>query len=416
MTKPSVYFINKAKIALYKMDNVRSVFVDIKIRAGSYYEKGDNWGVFHLLEHLLFAGTEKLPNHQTIEDFKYDHGIDFNGTTSGRYISFWFKFPDTEINAGVFLIDQIIFHSTIPKKQIDKEISIISQEYQDRWDSPYRRFGLKINENIFGKNNFLIRDGIGQPEYLKKISREKIINLYHQYFQPQNMVISLVGNFNQTSIIKSIKQIFNKNSNTFLPKLPSTKINKNLKNLNHQDNINQTYLSIDWFKKKKYSIQERFALNAVNFILGSGTNSILYQKLRHELGLVYDINSRFVEMYTDINFFEVWSSVENKNSQKVIDIIKIETDNFISQGISQEIFTKIKKYLDFQTLMSFDSINGISSHIINNLFYENKIYTPQETLEITNKITADQAIGLAKEIFNSKNMTINTMTPIKPEN
>lgn len=416
MTKPTVYSINKAKIALYKMNNVRSIFVDFKIRAGSYYEKGNSWGTFHLLEHLLFAGTEKLPNRQIIEDFKYDHGIDSNGATSGRNISFWFKFPDTEIDAGIFLIEQIIFYSTIPINQFEKENSIISQKHQSKWDSPHLRFGLKINENIFGKNNFLVRDGLGQPDYLKKINQKEIVALYHQYFQPQNITMSIVGNFNKPSTIKKIEQIFNKIQNTFLSKPPSTKIIQNPQNLTYQDNTSQTYLVINWVKKKNYSLKERLALNIFSFILRSGTNSILCKKLRHELGFVYDINSRFVQMYSDINFFEVWSSVENKNVKNITNIIKTEIDNLLSQGINKELFLKAKKFINYQTLMSFDSINGISSHIINDLFYENKVYTPQEILKITDKITADQTIGLAKEILNSKNMTISVMTPIKPEN
>jgi len=75
MTKITTISINKSKIALYKLNGVRSVMLNVMIRAGSYYEKGENWGAFHFLEHLVFNGTEKLPTLQDIENFKYEHGI-----------------------------------------------------------------------------------------------------------------------------------------------------------------------------------------------------------------------------------------------------------------------------------------------------------------------------------------------------
>ena len=397
------------------MKEVRSVFINISIHAGSWYEESDSWGAFHFLEHLLFTGTEKFPTHDDIENFKYEHGINFNGSTSGGEINFWFNLPDIELTSGLFLIDQIIFHPLIPINQFDKEISIINQEFENKWDNPQNRFNKFLYQNLLGKDNFINRDGLGQIDFIKKLNQSDLINLHHQYFQPQNMTISIVGNFDQITLIKTIKNIFENYTNTYKSKLKTTKIKKSKAIFNYYDNVNQSYLVMNWIKKKKYSLQERITLNMASFMIGSGSNSILFKKLRHQLGLVYNINSKS-STWLDIQNFEVWSSVENKNINKVIDIIKEEINQFLSKKIDPILFKKTRRYMDYQTLMSFDSVNNISNSLIKDLFYENKIYTPKEIINLAKKITPKQMVNLLKEIINQKNMTINVMTQIKPEN
>ncbi len=414
MQKPLVFNINQAKIVLYPINQFPTIHINIFVKAGSWYETGNQWGAFHYLEHLIFQGSKRYPTNQALETIKQNHGINFNGSTGGSDMNFYLSLPDSKIKPALEIIDQFIFNPIFNPINFSRELSVIAQEYYKYWDNPYNRFYQKSNENILGENNFLNRNGIGQPEFIKGLSQDDLVKLHSQYFQPQNMVISITGNFDSEKIKKSLDKILNFKKNNFTPKFNKTSFRVKQKNFNYQDKSERSDIFFSWVTKNKFSYQEKISLNIASFIFARSTNSILFQKLRQEQGLVYDINSSFTHS-KDINFFEIWSSSENKNIDKITDIVQSEVKKFLQSGIEVKKFNQIRQYMNYRTLMGNDSISKISYDIGKQLFYDNKIRLPQEIVDIANGITLPKFMTTLKEIIIPQETIISTMTPIKPE-
>jgi predicted Zn-dependent peptidase len=412
MVKPKVLKINNASIVFYPVKEVRTIMVDVWVKAGSWYEKGPQWGLFHLLEHLLFSGTSKLPNHNSIELYKQTYGINNNAWTGGQTMGFWFKFPDISINEGLEFMDQIVFNSIIPEDQIEKEISIISQEYFDKWDDPVTRFDYFTFDNLIGRESHYYRDGIGQPEYLKTVGRKELVEIYHQYFQPQNIFISIVGNYNESFLIDKLTSILQKYQNRQMDEPKWAVLPPKDHFIKYQDNVSQSYILINWFleNEKKLDLKTRYGINMFSFILGGGANSILFKRIRQELGLVYNIRSRFWSL-PKIYFFEIIVSVDTSKLDTLLENIKTVTEKFINNPISSTEFEQVRHYMDLQTLISFDSVDHISNNLVDDLFYEHHVYTPEDKIEIAHKIDLEQI----KKLFSSKiswnNSYISVMNP-----
>lgn len=415
MIRPTILDINKAKIILYPIKQFPSIHINILIRAGSWYETGPQWGAFHYLEHLIFKGSTKYPTNKHLENFKQEHGINLNGSTGGSDMSFWLSLPDFKLNQGLEIIDQFIFHPLFNPDQFKKEVSVITQEYFQFWNEPYNRFYKKFNDLIIGEDNFLNRHSIGQPEFIAQLSQSDLKTLHSQYFQPQNLIISFVGNLNPTETKNKITPILQHQTNNFSPKLPQTSIPQiKQKTLNYHDKIDQSYLIISWVKKKKLSFRDKVCLGIISSIISGNTNSILVQKIRQKLGLVYYINSSFSHSQ-DINFFEIWASTENKKLNQIIDTIQFEIKKFIQQGITTKKFNQIRQYMNYRTLMSDDSPGKISQNLSRQLFHHHKIYLPQDLVNIANKITLDDFMSVSRDLINPENTITATMTPTKPE-
>jgi predicted Zn-dependent peptidase len=414
MDRPTILEINKAKVILYPIKQFPSVYINTLIKSGSWYEEGPKWGAFHYLEHLIFQGSLKYPTNQQVEKFKQQNGINCNASTGNSNMCFWFNFPDFKINQGLELFKQLLFNPIFSPKNFQKELSVIAQEYYQYWDSPHNRFYQKIDNNILGPNNFLNRHPVGQPEFIKTLSQTDLVSLHSKYFQPQNMVITIVGNFDIEKTKDKLNKIFSKAENNFQPKLPKTITNIETKKMEYQDTVDRAYLVLSWVKKKKYSSQQRLSLNAASFILANSTNSILFQKIRQKLALVYDISSKFYKN-KDIRFFEIWASSETKNLNPLINAIQIEIKKFLNAGISQEVFDKYQQYMNYRTLMGLDSLQQISDNFSSQLFYDKTISLPQDFINIANKITLSQFMDTVKDIINPQETIVSTMTPIKPE-
>lgn len=401
--------INKSQIFLSPSKDVRTVYIDILIKAGSLYEKKEKWGSFHFLEHLMFDGSKIFPDKQSLENFKEEFGININGSTYGEKMEFWFRFPDINIDQGLKFFEDFIFNSLISFKKKERELSVINQEINDYWNNPSNRFSHKIKENLFGKNHIFTNNNLGQTNTLKKITQRELISLYHRFFQPQNMIIGITGNFDLKTMSSKITAIIKKYKNTKSIKLiiPETKPVKKI--IKHKDDVQQSQVVITW-PTKRFEIKEYLTLRIINFIIGGNSNSLLFQEIRNKLGLVYNIKSNIVS-WPNTNSPEIFASVETKNVNMLIEKIKEITENLSKTGISEEKLQKTKNYINIQTLMGSDTIYHICENNVFNIFRYQKLITPEDFIKIAKEITLEEINQMIKKVFNWNNAYINIMSP-----
>ncbi len=382
--------VNGAKVAYYPMEGVRSIVVKVMLKAGSWYESGQNWGNFHLMEHLLFQGTERFPSKEKLDVFRYEHGITVDASTGGESMMVVFKFPAVELTAGMEFVEQFLFHNLIKVDRLENEIKVISQEYSDKWSRPLVRFERALSEQLYGKEHLFTRDGMGNIEFIKKSNSEQLRNLYKQFFQPRSMVITLVGGFEQTVMEKTMISLLESRVNSEMPGLVLPAINPTSRELWLKDKVDQTYLSWQWVlpAPEAYISVRRLAIGLGNFMLGGSSNSFLFQKLRSQNGLVYHVSSSYTS-YPLLSLITISLSVRSELKVKAIEAVRSAVEAYRSTKVDDGQLQRNKKHIDYQLLMSFDSIGVIADSLTKDLFYEDKIYLPEDKIEIRKKITPE---------------------------
>lgn len=417
MNRPSIFHINKAKIVLFPLKSVRSIEININIRCGSWYETGDNWGAFHFLEHMLFQGTKNYPSAEKMMEFAKDNGIYSNAYTSGEMINFYLSIPDINMDKGLEALEETIFNPIFSEKKIKNELKVITQEFLSRWDRPDTRFSYKIDESLFGKNHIYNRDGIGQINYLEKISSKDLKKLHQQYFQPQNIIINITGNIeNKSKLIKKLTEILTKYPNTYKSKIKYPPIKpSSLKTVIYHDKPEQETIILTWLleKNKKNNRLKKISNSVFNNIFGNGIDSLLFKTFRLKYGLVYGIRSS-ISYKKNCSFFEISCQIDPQNSQKFLKIFKQKLKILIDQ-IDKKMFDKTIKYLNYQSLMTYDSVRDISETITNQSFRYKKIFLPEDYNNLAKKINFKKTIDYFKQKITWKDRYTFIMTPIKPE-
>jgi predicted Zn-dependent peptidase len=286
--------IRGSKIAGYQIKAVRMVSVTVIVKAGSQYENKNQQGYFHLLEHLMMTGTEKFGSFKELSNYQEEHGIRMGATTSRNQMVFWFDFPDIYISESLILIEEILFHSKINFDNIENEISIIEQEYNDCWNNPYNRFNFEIEKRLAGEECNLINDVLGTPESIKTATRKELTGLYKKYFQPNNMCWGISGNFDWNKIGKLLNKIIpSKNTQKKETKFVIKNWKPSFEKIIYKSRIEQPYIWIYWQmpSSEKYSMTKKYGLNLFNYMIGSGKHSFIVNRIRQELGLAYGIGS-----------------------------------------------------------------------------------------------------------------------------
>ncbi len=405
--------INGIQTVLYPIKDIPAVLAEMMIKAGSWYESFEHWGAFHLIEHLCHQGTKGFPTALDLELFKEDHGLTGNAYTGGDRVGFWLKGPDYSVEALLEFLNQIVYQPLLEQKNFAKEISVIEQEYRGKWDNPFRRFDLGIDENLWGKGYPYLRDGMGQPDYIKTFDQQSLTKLHQEYFTAQNTLLAVIGNFDPDKFYKKATKALQPpagEGKKYL--LPKIKPGKNQKL--HIEDVAQNRISMAWIipGRDKLDIRDRIVINLGMYLFGGTAHSILFQELREKRGLVYSTSSH-MGAYPKHGLIEIEAATQPQTTREVVKLSQELFEDFLTKPIDQHTFKRAKKFMNASTVINFDSLGQIAGSVINNFFYEGRVYLPAELIDLTLPITAAQVQETILKALHNQPPYISIMTKTK---
>ena len=189
---------NGMTIAHEKMDEIDSVIVQVAVPVGSQNELREEGGISHFLEHMAFKGTEKRTYKQLAEEVDNVGGIT-NAFTSKEYTQYFIKVLKKDVEMVFDILSDMLFNSSYPQEEIEKERGVILQEKAMYEDDP-----SSVNEDLFylkayGDTAFG-RSIIGTTENIKRFTRDDFINYRLKNYKTEEMVIGVCGNVEEDKI------------------------------------------------------------------------------------------------------------------------------------------------------------------------------------------------------------------------
>jgi len=391
MVYPKYYefTVKGAKVAVYPMRDVESVAIDVMIRAGAWYE-GRRWGAFHMLEHLTMDGTKKFPDELALELFKEENGIRSNAWTSQSDTGYWAQFPAKVMGAGFEFIFDCVFNPLLLPKDMEREISVITQEHKDTWSSPYQRFWKSQMRQMYGSSHPYARHAVGWPKYLKTLKRSDLVSLHREYFSGPNMVISVAGKIGRDEVYEQLLAVLppkkGEKKMAFLPAIKSKS-----PYLWHKEDVRQVGINLTWLTlgRMDLSFKERLTLRLAAYLIGGSARSLLFKKLRMETGLVYSTGAKWSWNPT-MGTFVAYANTSPENAQKVFPLMQEIVSSFPKMEIKKADLERAKNYLNSGLLMSYDSPGNIADQMADDLFWSSRVIPIEEYLETSNQIKASE--------------------------
>ena len=412
-------------------------------KVGSKNETPDMNGVSHFIEHMLFKGSPKFPNYLDISKTFDSNGISFNAYTSKDITAYHYKFLSSESNVDLIckITSEMLFKSLMREKDIGPERNVIIQEYHDGIDDIDEYIDDKLEECLF-EGHPLGMAIIGTLDTLHKINRKKMVDYYHKYYTPDNLLISFSGNL-KTNYMSIIEKYFKGNgshgshgshrshrshgSHTFLPininnknniqsissiipfvdKHPSYKIHC------YPKELSQDYINII-FKTRGHFDPNRYYYKLLSNILGGNMSSRLFVEIREKMGLAYSIKTDITN-YEEVGFFNIYTQNETKDTIKCIEHIFKELVKIKKEGVDEsELKNNKKNYCDIYKT-NFDDIEHENEHYSNQLILNKPLETPQMRVNTIAAMTCQQLQDASNELFNFNKVHIITFGEIKKD-
>ena len=336
------YYIFKNK----KPENRASL--NLVVKAGSLYEEEDQQGLAHFLEHMAFNGTTKYKKNELIkylQSLGLSFGGDLNAYTSFSETVYKLQVPTSkkDLETGFDVLKEWASEVTLDPKDVESEKNIIIEEWRLR-QGISQRVGDLQKKILYGDSWYSKRFPIGFPETIKNATPKRLRDYYEKWYQPENMVVIAVGDFN----VDEVKQL----------------IINNFSQLKNKTKVVDEYFSIALPKEDSVTIFTDPELTTTNFnimwkeSITSINTEESFKKNLEKILLNSILNTRFSILSKDKDSPFVYSSIYNFPLNKDTGIYAISSlikDNNVNQSITY-IIDNLKDI----------SINGISKTELEN--------------------------------------------------
>jgi len=260
---------------------------------GSVYEYDGMRGVSHFIEHMCFKGTKKIPDSNDIFGEYSKIGAYFNAVTTKRYTCYTVKCQDEYLENSLEIVSDMMMNSTFKSNEFNKEHLVIVEENNNDKNNPHIILDNEVDKILFKGSSYEFP--VDEMEYHNKetLKYNDVLEFYHTYYHPSNMILSIVSHLPFDKIKKMLKSTF------FLKKqkLPSPTVIPFMRydliryteiqyKLIMKEGLSNTLLSIG-FRTCPHNSLDKYTLFLLAKIMGGGFSSRLMKLLREKKGLVY---------------------------------------------------------------------------------------------------------------------------------
>jgi zinc protease len=211
---------NGMQVLLIENPALPMVGVNVVVKVGTAYETFATSGMSHMLEHLLFNGTDSLTQKELYDATDKIGGYN-NANTGEYYTNYMMVTPSENIYDGMNLQAGMLFHSTMPEEKFEKEKSIVMEEIAKSLANSSEQADRNVISIIY-KGHALSLPTLGTYETIKNMKRDDVFRFYKNHYLPNNMVMSVIGNFKSEEMLNKINEIYGEVSpgNVELPESP----------------------------------------------------------------------------------------------------------------------------------------------------------------------------------------------------
>lgn len=396
---------NGMTIAYDKMSEIDSVIVQVAVPVGSQNELREEGGISHFLEHMAFKGTETRTYKQISEAVDNVGGIT-NACTSKEYTMYYIKALKKDVEMIFDLLSDMLFCSSYPQVEIEKERGVILQEKAMYEDDP-----SSVNEDLFylkayGDTAFG-RTIIGTSENIKRFTRDDFINYRLKNYKTNEMIIGVCGNVEEEKVKELAEKYFGKHS---IKNQDYTR--EKVKYLGGQEikfkeDLEQIKFSLGFEGAitkfadiSKEDLKKWYAMKVGAMILGSGMSSRLFQEIREKRGLVYYIHTT-TESTPDTSLFGINAGFSPDKIHEFVPALKDEVMT-ITKNINDDELNRVINQYEAGILMSREKSSTRVGRMVGELMLFGKIVDTDEILDIVKNLTKQEIMDTMLSVLSGK--------------
>jgi predicted Zn-dependent peptidase len=381
----------------------------IIINSGSRDEDENQSGLAHFIEHLVFKRTEKRSTNQILNRLE-SVGADLNAYTTKEYTCIHASFLHPYLDRTLELFNDIVFHSTFPEDEMEKEKGVILDEISSYLDQPEEAIYDDFEDLVFAKHP-LGRNILGTTESVEGLSQQDIKNFMLANYHTDEIVVAVLGNYSFAKTVKIFSKYYdavpeNIKPHTRIAPEKSSTFNK----IEHKP-ITQAHTMLGG---TAYSLHDPYKTGLLllnNLLCGTGMSSILNLEIREKHGIAYSIESGYSAL-TDTGLFTVYFGTDKEKVEKALSLIYKEFKKLREKPLTEIQLQRAKNKFIGQIALGEENRIGLIISMAKSLIDYNYIDSLESVFGKIQAIKPAEMDTIANEMLDEKNLSVLSFYPL----
>ncbi|MDF1613978.1 M16 family metallopeptidase [Desulfurivibrio dismutans] len=383
--------------------------VQIWVEAGSVYERSHEAGITHFIEHMIFKGTPSRGPGEVAGAIEAVGGR-INAYTSFEHTVYHATLDARHWGAAMEVLADAVLNSLFDPEELEREKPVIHEEIRMRRDRPELHLFQEMMAHAYQVHPYRLPIS-GTEESVAAISRDDILAYLERHYHPDNFTVVVVGDVRAAQVLEKSRRLFGnlpRREATDERDLPQEPPPTEFRFFQEEQSINQTHLALA-FPIPAFKHPDTAALNVLSQILGPGEASRLNERLRHELGLVYQIDTSMFSS-RDPGIFRIGAVLDADNSREVIKEAMAEILALQHSPVSDEELDRARRNLEADFVFNLERAEGMA-RVLGSFELLTGDPREHEYLERLRGVEAEDIMRVAATYFKPPRLTAGILAP-----
>jgi predicted Zn-dependent peptidase len=404
---------NGLRVLTAPLDHAQSVACYVMLAAGSRYEHAANRGIAHFAEHMFFKGTERRPSARDISMEVDSIGGEFNAFTSKEYTAYYIRCAGEQRDQAFDVLVDMLRHSKFEAEELEREKGVIIEEMNMYVDTPRDYVGAVYEELLFGSNP-LGWETLGTKETIQDTTRQTFLDYIAEWYTPPRMVVGCAGAVG-SDLLPMLEELLGdlSGNGSGRPAPAEVEATSEPQIRIHRKDSDQANVSIG---VPSYGLDhpDRYALQLLGTVLGTGMSSRLFLEVREKRGLAYYVYA-FNNSYTDTGSLYSQAGVDLKRADEAVEVIAREFKRLAEEPVPAEELEKARALAKGRFVLQTESPNGLLLFGLRREVLEGAAAEPTEILAGLDAVTVEDVHRVAQDVIGGAGLRCALIGPFDDE-
>ncbi len=396
---------NGLRVAVEEMPEIKTASIGVWVNVGARYEKEEENGIAHFLEHLAFKGTKTRTALEIAEKIENIGGF-INAYTGREVTNYSAKVLSEHVEIALDVLSDIILNSTFHYKEIEVERGVILQEIGMYLDTPEDVVFDWLQTTCY-PDQPMGRSILGSPNNVKKFKRKDFFDFLDKYYGPKQIIICVAGGIKSSDVFRFVEEKFGilDGSDIFCPSEAKFKGGES----RTEKELEQAHFA---FALEAPNLKAPTIYDARVFtsILGGGMSSRLFQEIREKRGLCYSIFS-FIETLSDTGEIVIYSGTSSEKISELSFVVAEEIRSLACNVKDTEV-VRAKAQMKAGILMALENPFNRCERMARSLSMWGRILDLEEIIEKIEGVNVQRVKDFGSTLVHSQKTGLALYGPI----
>ena len=356
----------------------------------------------------MFKGTRRRNSKETSELIEAAGG-ELNGYTGKESTCYYAVSLDETVDIAEDILSDLLLDPKLDDESVDNEKKVVAEEIRMLKDEPDTYIHHLLSRTLWNGHPMASAE-TGEADGIASLSSDDVRRFFHDTYHPKNFVVAACGNVRVGQVEEWASERFDSHLRPGLGNSRSPPTARSLVEIYPKEG-DQAYVGMG-FPGLNASHSDRYVQTLLSALLGAGTSSRLYQKIREDRGLAYSIYT-ISHPFSDCGVIGAFFSTSAKSMESVVRLVSSELHQIKSEGLVKGELTRAKRLIKGILVRKLESTESRMFHLGEFFLLTDKAPTEEDILQAFEKITEDDVMRVAHNLLDRKKMCVTLHAPTR---